>query len=276
MNSSSSSKPTRAAQARRQAFDPWVPVAAGHQIAETPTGVQWRAARNKKLAGQFGGGGSGREHVGSLGPGPGAQHDDAALVAGATATPDAQAQEGRSVREMLMEPGLMTKHPGAKVGAAITTTTTTTTTTTAAATTHLAGAPPAAEADSRDDKPSPPPSSSLLASSIKTSLSTDAQEARDGTDAPAAAGTKKKIFDGVTVYVNGSTYPLVSDHQLKHLIAEHGGAVSLHLGRRSVTHVIVGRPVARGGAGGGLAGGKLESEIRKRRGLGVKFVGVEW
>ncbi|KAJ3521960.1 hypothetical protein NM208_g13066 [Fusarium decemcellulare] len=30
------------------------------------------------------------------------------------------------------------------------------------------------------------------------------------------------------------------------------------------------------GAGGGLAGGKLEKEIRKTGGCGVKFVGAEW
>lgn len=85
------------------------------------------------------------------------------------------------------------------------------------------------------------------------------------------------IFDGVVVYVNGSTYPLVSDHKLKHILSENGGQMSLHLGRRKVTHVILGRPAGSGrGAGGGLAGGKLESEIRKVGGSGIKFVDVEW
>lgn len=89
----------------------------------------------------------------------------------------------------------------------------------------------------------------------------------------------RKLFDGVTVYVNGSTFPLVSDHRLKQLITENGGNMSLHLGRRRVTHVIVGRPNGsrRGdGTGGGLAAGKLEREIRRIGGCGVKFVGVEW
>ncbi|UPL01512.1 hypothetical protein LCI18_012446 [Fusarium solani-melongenae] len=84
----------------------------------------------------------------------------------------------------------------------------------------------------------------------------------------------RRIFDGVVVHVNGSTFPLISDHKLKHLLTEHGGQMSLHLGRRRVTHVIVGRPAA--GAGGGLAGGKLEKEIRKVGGCGVKFVSAEW
>lgn len=58
-------------------------------------------------------------------------------------------------------------------------------------------------------------------------------------------------------YVNGSTYPLVSDHALR-------------LARRAVTHVILGRPASSGGAGAG----KLNPEMR--RSAGVKFVGVEW
>jgi hypothetical protein len=87
----------------------------------------------------------------------------------------------------------------------------------------------------------------------------------------------RRIFDGVVVYVNGSTHPLVSDHRLKQVLAEHGGRVSIHLGRRQVTHVVLGRPTgAAGGAGGGLAGGKLEKEIRRVRGCAVQFVGVEW
>ncbi|KAI5926973.1 BRCA1 C terminus domain-containing protein [Camillea tinctor] len=86
------------------------------------------------------------------------------------------------------------------------------------------------------------------------------------------------IFDGVVVYVNGSTHPLISDHKLKHVLAEHGGRLSSHLGRRKVTHVIVGRPTgsAGAGAGGGLAGGKLQREIQKIGGCGVKLVSVEW
>ncbi|EAQ92344.1 hypothetical protein CHGG_00579 [Chaetomium globosum CBS 148.51] len=86
-----------------------------------------------------------------------------------------------------------------------------------------------------------------------------------------------KIFDGLVIYVNGSTHPLVSDIKLKRLVSEHGARMSLHLGRRQVTHVILGKPSGpNGGAGGGLAGGKLEREIRRVGGCGIKFVGVEW
>ncbi|KAI0206916.1 BRCA1 C terminus domain-containing protein [Astrocystis sublimbata] len=87
----------------------------------------------------------------------------------------------------------------------------------------------------------------------------------------------RKIFDGVVVYLNGSTHPLVSDHKLKHVLAENGGSLSSHLGRRKVTHVILGRSAAGGrGSGGGLAGGKLQKEIAKMGGPAVKYVTVQW
>lgn len=85
------------------------------------------------------------------------------------------------------------------------------------------------------------------------------------------------IFDGLVVYVNGSTHPLISDHKLKQVLSENGARMSLHLGRRRVTHVILGRPGTVGrGAGGGLAGGKLEREVKRVGGCGIKYVGVEW
>ena len=89
---------------------------------------------------------------------------------------------------------------------------------------------------------------------------------------------KRGIFDGLVIYINGSTYPLISDHKLKQLLAENGAKLSLHLSRRQVTHVILGKPCGtRGvGAGGGLAGSKLEKEIRKVGGRGIKYVGAEW
>ncbi|KAI1840624.1 hypothetical protein JX266_013176 [Neoarthrinium moseri] len=93
----------------------------------------------------------------------------------------------------------------------------------------------------------------------------------------AAAPLPRKILEGVVVYVNGSTHPAISDHKLKQVLAEHGAGMSTHLGRRQVTHVILGKPAGgRGGAGGGLAGGKLQKEIQKLGGCAVKFVGVEW
>ncbi|KAF4990777.1 hypothetical protein FGRMN_8266 [Fusarium graminum] len=98
-----------------------------------------------------------------------------------------------------------------------------------------------------------------------------------GDEARAAETSSRGIFDGAVIYVNGSTFPLISDLKLKQLVTEHGGHMSLHLGRRRVTHVILGRPAGgHVGSGGGLAGSKLEKEIRRTAGCGVKFVGAEW
>ena len=87
----------------------------------------------------------------------------------------------------------------------------------------------------------------------------------------------KQLFQDLSFYINGSTAPMISDHKLKQLLAKNGGRVSLGLARRSVTHVIIGKPNGKlGGAGGGLSGTKIEKEIQRVRGCGIKFVGVEW
>jgi hypothetical protein len=83
-------------------------------------------------------------------------------------------------------------------------------------------------------------------------------------------GTRPRpIFSGLNIYLDGSTLPHVSDHRLKHLLAQHGAAISLALGRRTVTHVILGER-------GGLAAGKMQKEVARTRGTAVKFVGVQW
>lgn len=129
---------------------------------------------------------------------------------------------------------------------------------------------------------------------METSLKEQQQQEETVTSSSAVTqdGTRKqeeeaqgnpsgsKIFDGLVIYINGSTHPLISDHKLKHLLVENGARLSIHLGRRQVTHVILGQPSSgptkRGGAGGGLAGGKLDREIRRVGGCAVKYVGVAW
>ncbi|KAF2001432.1 hypothetical protein P154DRAFT_433191 [Amniculicola lignicola CBS 123094] len=86
----------------------------------------------------------------------------------------------------------------------------------------------------------------------------------------------KQIFDHLVFYLNGSTAPLVSDHKLKQLLAERGGKMSIGLGRRSVTHVILGSASGAGGCGGGLASSKIQKEIARVGGKGVKFIAVDW
>ena len=91
-----------------------------------------------------------------------------------------------------------------------------------------------------------------------------------------AANPPPEIFAQLNIYVNGSTAPLISDHKLKHILTSHGAGISIGLGRRTVTHVIIGRPNSKGGSGGGLAGSKLHKEITRKSGSAVKYVTVEW
>lgn len=87
---------------------------------------------------------------------------------------------------------------------------------------------------------------------------------------------EKHIFSGLCFYINGSTAPLVSDHRLKHFLVLHGARHSIALGRRTVTHVILGTSSTNGGAGGGLAATKLQKEIARTGGKAVKFITAEW
>lgn len=85
-----------------------------------------------------------------------------------------------------------------------------------------------------------------------------------------------QIFTSLTFYINGSTAPTLSDHKLKHLITLHGGNIAIALGRRTVSHVILGKANSKGGIGGGLAASKIQKEIASKKGAKVRFVTVEW
>ncbi|KAJ9632773.1 hypothetical protein H2204_007648 [Knufia peltigerae] len=80
-----------------------------------------------------------------------------------------------------------------------------------------------------------------------------------------------QIFRNLNMYLNGSTAPLISDHRLKQLFSQHGGNTSIALGRRTVTHVIIGADY-----GGGLASGKIQKEATLVRGKGIKYVTARW
>ncbi|KAJ5788152.1 hypothetical protein N7457_003142 [Penicillium paradoxum] len=91
------------------------------------------------------------------------------------------------------------------------------------------------------------------------------------------------IFAGVTIFINGSTVPRISEYKLKHLLAANGAKTSIYMARKTVTHVLVGQPntgtgsgMAVSGAGGGLAAGKLQQEIARGGWKGVKVVSVDW
>jgi hypothetical protein len=99
-----------------------------------------------------------------------------------------------------------------------------------------------------------------------------------------SVGKRKGIFTHLTFYINGSTYPTISDHKLKRLLADEGGNISLYLARKSVTHVILGAATAitsSGGrkSGGLLSAGKMQKEVLSKTsgfGKGVKYINVEW
>lgn len=92
---------------------------------------------------------------------------------------------------------------------------------------------------------------------------------------PSSSGGSEypQIFKFLNLYLNGSTAPLVSDHRLKQLWVQHGGEVSIGLGRRTVTHVILGEGIS---GGGGLASSKIQKEVTRVRGKGIKYVNVKW
>lgn len=85
-----------------------------------------------------------------------------------------------------------------------------------------------------------------------------------------------QIFANLRIYINGTTTPYIGDHKLKHLLSAHGANLTIALGRRTVTHVIVGKTVANGGCSGGLSGSKIQKEVQRIGGKGLKFVTAEW
>lgn len=239
-------------------FDPWNSVAAGHQRAETRGPQGWRDSRNVKMNSQFQAGNSGGQHISDT-VGMGSEDYDERL--GMFVPKEVHARAMNSVADMLRNPGTM----------------------------KTASRPPSRPSSSSAPQPGLPSEKGLgiegeskddgggwVTAEEKLDLVRKAEdEARE--EEKANQAQERKIFDSLVIYVNGSTLPHVSDHKLKHLLSENGARISFHLGRRQVTHVILGKPSGpNGGAGGGLAGGKLEKEIRRVGGCGIKFVGVEW
>ncbi|KAJ5366642.1 hypothetical protein N7541_000583 [Penicillium brevicompactum] len=85
------------------------------------------------------------------------------------------------------------------------------------------------------------------------------------------------IFAGITIFINGSTLPQISEYKLKHLLASNGARTSIYMARKTVTHVLVGQPnTGSSGAGGGLSASKLQQEIARGGWKGVKVVNVDW
>lgn len=255
-------------------FDPWNSVALGHQRAETKGPEGWRENRTRKLHSQLAAGSTGGARLSDA---VGAGSEDFDEARGVLIPKEVRARAKSSVMDMLRRPGTMNRSSSGAPGG------------------RRRSMPPEIKKDAAEveeikvEVGSSTGEKAVASHARKVDRNDDsgegAAEPRTQDGNGDGLGIKSGgIFDGLVIYVNGSTHPLVSDHRLKHLLVENGARMSIHLGRRQVTHVILGRPSGpsghgRGsaaGAGGGLAGGKLEREIRRIGGCGVKYVGVEW
>ncbi|KAF2102177.1 hypothetical protein NA57DRAFT_17540, partial [Rhizodiscina lignyota] len=232
---------TPAAQPTRTFVDIYNSTSTGHQVADNPLSrsTAWRDSRSRKLSAQFSAGQSGGERLyDTVGAGSENFGNDGRKPNGGwqKGASGLRAQGQRSILEAM----------GAKSSKASVTST---------PATKQSNATP------------------LEAPSIDANLELDASLATSENSQPKK---KKQIFDDLCIYINGSTAPLISDHKLKRLLAEHGARMSIALGRRSITHVILGTNCRQGGVGGGLAGGKIQKEVTRVGGKGIKFVGPEW
>lgn len=243
------SNPTYAAKPNRTVFDAWNSSATGHQRAENRLSgsTSWRHSRSRKLGEQFGdtqltGGARLADTVGAGSEdfGQDGRTENRGWMRGAKGLRD---QRQKSLWELNdMRSGKAGAEPGdhkmKEKGD------------------HGAG----------HLAPSNEPGEPLSGEMPWLERSTDALQ------------SEKNIFRNLNFYINGSTYPLISDHKLKHLLVSHGGSLSIALGRRTVTHVILGELSSPNGsgAGGGIAAGKIEKEIATCRGKGVKFVRAAW
>ncbi|KAL8749808.1 MAG: hypothetical protein Q9184_006657 [Pyrenodesmia sp. 2 TL-2023] len=244
-------KPTHgpAAQPARKLFDPWNSSSTGHQRADSRLAgsTSWRVSRTAKLASQFKSGGTGGKRMydsvgaGSESFGKDGRKDNGGWERGAVGL----REKGWQDVGTLLAGGKGEEEDGAERDVK-------------------------RRRASRGDE-----------SKLKKEVGEVSNEvANEVANETAGRGKgERKVFDGLCVFINGSTAPLVGDHRLKQLLAENGARVSIALGRRTVTHVILGRPnggAGGGGAGGGLAASKIQKEIQRVGGKGVKYVGVEW
>ncbi|KAL8418039.1 hypothetical protein RB594_001592 [Gaeumannomyces avenae] len=284
-------------------FDPWNAVSLGHQRAETAGPLGWRDSRAAKLRSQFRAGHGGGEPISDT-VGAGGRDFDPRI--GALVPDEVRARAATSVLDMLRgsaakdglqlpkrrRPGLVAP-PRASSAAAVprlpqppSLSTSVSAPAPASSSASIERAAPRRISSNSSSKTvsdpfgygvqsAPPSPSRARAATTEEALAAQRRaedEACEQDMGQDRRGRPRGIFDGLVVYVNGSAHPHTSDHRLKRVLAENGARMSVHLGRRQVTHVILGRPAAAVGAGGGLAGGKLEKEILRTRGCGIKVL----
>ena len=290
-----------AAKPTRAIFDPFNSSATGHQRAENRLGgsTSWRDSRSLKLRAQFvseAGGGkrvSDTVGAGSLDFGRDGRTESGGWVEGAkgwrtggqTSLWESMGVEKEVEREPLAKKIKVEDDRGAATTA-----------------THVVNAfTPVKNADGSyresswtsheaspshflspwdAEEPSSPFDADLIQAVEKVEEATQTKSKAEpslSTSTPSPSTAYPQIFSNLTFYINGSTAPHISDHKLKHLLSLHGGNLSISLGRKSVTHVIIGKPGSAGeGCGGGLAGTKIQKEISRQRGKALHFVTAEW
>ena len=241
MSTSSTDPKNLSAKPTRNIFDAWNSSSSGHQRAENRLSgsTSWRQSRTLKLGEQFSSGyGGGKRLYDTVGAGSEDFGKDGRLENGSW---ERGAKGLRKGGQMSLQEAFGVKKPGV----------------------DRLGDGKAEDENGMFITPEP-------LRDLDQDMLDDAEQRE--------AKSQPQIFKGLTIYINGSTAPLVSDHQLKRLLVSHGANLSITLGRRTVTHVVLGRPNGAGssGAGGGLAATKIQKEIASKVGNGVKFVTVEW
>lgn len=272
--------PPVSAKPSRRFFDPWNSSSTGHQKADNRLAgsTSWRESRSLKLSNQFGGGASGGTRLAdTVGAGSEDFGKDGRLENGSWAK---GAPGLRSRGQISVVEAFRVKKTGVKDTA----------TEKAKARILVEGTTeqeldlldiPSAQQLREDSSQEQEQASSYEDKLLRDNSSPDEQasETRQDDDTESVTTSKPpQIFAGTCIYINGSTFPTISDHKLKHLLVSHGARLSIHLGRRSVSHVILGRAngSAIPSAGGGLSASKMQKEIAKIGGKNVKFVTAEW
>lgn len=258
-------RPDRPAEPTRQHFDPWNSSSTGHQRAENRLAgsTSWRESRNAKLAAQFAGGAGGGVRLsdtvgaGSEGFGKDSRKANGGWERGA---PGLRGKGQLAIWESMERASKKRKAEGelgdGRRGQSV----------------RGQGAD---ETSFGSDDGRAGEAVDRAGELAGKRHDNPEESSVDVENAEEVVPTSKQIFRGLCFYINGSTAPAISDHKLRQLLAMHGASTSIALGRRTITHVILGRSGA-GGAGGGLAGGKLQKEITRVGGQGLKYVGVEW
>jgi hypothetical protein len=267
-------------QPTREVFDPYNSTSTGHQHADSSisSSTSWSASRTHKLSHQL------RDITGR----GGAQHISHLVGAGSeNFSRDGRKENGdwgksepglrggacRDIRDMMQGTRKRGSEGTAESSMSKKATTTTTTTTMAREDGGSQGTSEGLQnwqGKLSTDKTliSPAKSDPQLRKALGWSTAVATEKSDDGGPSPDPP-PPPQIFSGLNIYLNGSTLPHISDHKLKHLLAQHGANISIALGRRTVTHVILSDK-------GRLAAGKIQKEVTKIGGKGVKFVGVRW